>query len=103
MPRCNLPNLDVGSSGDVGVVIAAMLGEVSEAMQLQGTQFASRNPAAKHESVLGRSHMKQPLAAESEIVRFVGEFFLVGVSQQFLPDIERIFFMLPQFLFAEIR
>src|SRR5579885_3881577 len=98
MARGDLPDLNIGTRGDGGLAIAKFIGNVRQTFELSRHQFAGRNPAAQHETVLRWRNVKQTTVAEAKRVFFIRKSFRLGVGQDAIPTIERMFFVFPTFL-----
>ena len=100
--RHDLANLDVRARGDGGLAVAELVGEVGQAGELRGGQFAGGDAAAQHETVLRRRDVKHPEVAEAKRVLLVREFVGLRVFEDAIPTVERILRVFPDFLLGHI-
>ena len=97
-----LAQLEVGARGDVGATVAAFIGEGREAAQLVRGDLAGRDAQAHHETVLGRGDVEEAVELEAEGVGLIGELVGRGVGNEFLPNIEAVFLVLPALGLREV-
>ena len=96
-----LAYLQVGAGCDVGSARAPLLSHTRKTAHLLSRENSSRNAQTQHEGILGRRHVEQTVKFEAKDVIRRGRAIFVGMSDQLVPDIERILLMLPAFFLAE--
>ncbi len=89
VPRRDLSNLEVGAGGDIRVSTSPLLSELREPSQLHRSYLTRRNPAAQHERILRRCHIKQAVVPKAECFLFIRKLVLVGVRDQPLSQTSR--------------
>jgi hypothetical protein len=84
------------------VAAAEVVGEVGQAVDLGRGQLATGHPQAQHEAVLCRRDVEEPEELEAIGVFGIRRRVLFRVPQQAVPGVERILFILPALLLAQV-
>src|ERR1019366_2338889 len=77
-------------------------GHLGDTAQLTRGQDCARNAQAEHERILRRSDVKEAVELEAEEVVGGRRFVFACICDELVPDVDRVLFALPAFLFAEI-
>ncbi len=97
-----LSDLEVAAGGEITTTGAQVPGHLGETAHLVGGELAAGDAHTQHEGVLRGGDVEE--AVEFEAEEIVGRWLLVfaGVCEEFVPDVEGVFFELPAFFLAEI-
>ena len=94
----DLADLQIGAGRDVDIAAAAALGYIGKPPCLMGGQDAARQAQAKHERILVRRDIEEPVEFVAEDIETLGELSGRRVGFHVIPDVERVLLALRQLL-----
>src|ERR1700730_7943994 len=99
--RRDLPELQIGADGYMGISAAELFGESGYPRELPMRQNAIGDAQATHVTVLGRRDIEETEKPPTEIIGRLRIFVTRGLAAQLVIRIEEMLFALPLFLIDE--